>query len=141
MTSIEDRGVIGFDLRMEPDSNLEKAAKEQRFSDDVPDIWISADPAVFLRHEDVDKIIQEYSSANVISLWNPLGLAHQLPALVDVMHPPIGGVEPAGLIRPRSLEGPIHCRRHASHILPRRYVLPRPGLDPSNVVTQGRPGE
>ena len=89
MTSIEDRGVIGFDLRMEPGSNLaslETAAKEQRFSDDAPDIWISADPAVFLRHEDVDKIIQEYSSANVISLWNPLGLANQLPALVDECH-------------------------------------------------------
>lgn len=70
MSSIKDRGVIGFDLRMEPNSNLaslEKEAKEQRFSDDVPDIWISADPAFLRRPEDVDQIIQEeYPHANVM---------------------------------------------------------------------------
>lgn len=85
-----DRGVIGFDLRMEPRSNLaslEKGTKEQRFSDDVPDIWISADPAFLRWHEEVDKILQEeYPHANVMSLWNPLGLANQLPVLISDCH-------------------------------------------------------
>lgn len=90
MSSIKDRGVIGFDLRLDPDSNLaslEKGRKEQRFSDDVPDIWISADPALLMHHEEVDKILQEeYPHANVMSLWNPLGFANQLPVLISDCH-------------------------------------------------------
>lgn len=90
MNSIKDRGVIGFDLRLDPESNLaslEKGRKEQRFSDDVPDIWISADPALLMHHEEVDKILQEeYPHANVISLWNPMGLANELPVLISDCH-------------------------------------------------------
>ena len=89
MTGFKDRGVIGFDLRMAPESNsasLEKAAKEQRFTEDAPDILISADPSVLRSHEVVGQIIEEYASAKVISLWNPLGLANRLPALVDECH-------------------------------------------------------
>lgn len=86
MSDVNERAVLGFDLRMEPRSNvgtLGKPTKEQRFSDDVPDIWISADPSVLRRDDAVDEIIQGYQSTDIVSLWNPLGFANQLVDVTD----------------------------------------------------------
>ncbi len=86
MTDVNERAVLGYDLRIQPGSNiriLSKATKEQHFSDSVPEIWISADPTLLLRDDNVDRIIQEYAGTNVVSLWNPLGLANHLSDLTS----------------------------------------------------------